>query len=175
MTMTPTPMSVNAMAMALGVDRRTIARRLGELEPAGEGPKGNLYWLADVHRALADPGEQWSRHLDRELCGAAKRVRSGLRGVAARVALASTPAARERVLLELLAEMLWRSVPHPDPRPAVPQWGRLSDRDLGVAWEALTAGATLDDIVAFASGVPTSLRIRGRWREVRASLEEAQP
>jgi hypothetical protein len=47
--------SVNRLATELGVDRRSLARRLEDIEPAGKGPKGDkLYRLRDALDALGE-------------------------------------------------------------------------------------------------------------------------
>src|SRR4030095_15853109 len=51
-TMVPQHWSVNGLATELGVDRRTIARRLHALRQAGSGPHGPLYLMREVYREL---------------------------------------------------------------------------------------------------------------------------
>jgi hypothetical protein len=47
--------SLNRLATELGVDRRSLARRLEDVEPAGKGPKGDkLYRLRDALDALGE-------------------------------------------------------------------------------------------------------------------------
>jgi phage terminase Nu1 subunit (DNA packaging protein) len=52
MAMTPEKWSVSALAVEFQMDRRTVARRLAEVLPAGDGPNGRVYWMRDAAPAL---------------------------------------------------------------------------------------------------------------------------
>ncbi|RUW42989.1 MAG: hypothetical protein E5W15_24310 [Mesorhizobium sp.] len=53
MSMTKKPWSINALATEFGLDRRTVALRVGQIRPAGK-QKGSPVWhLADVAPVLA--------------------------------------------------------------------------------------------------------------------------
>lgn len=44
--------SVNRLATELGLDRRTVTKRLVDVAPLGDGPAGPVYTLADAVRAI---------------------------------------------------------------------------------------------------------------------------
>lgn len=48
----PVGWSVNQLSIELKLDRRTVRKRLQDVEPLSDGPKGPLYSLADAARAL---------------------------------------------------------------------------------------------------------------------------
>ena len=54
MSMTPQLWSISALAVELGMDRRTIAKRIAHVKAAGETAAGKQYRLADVIRAMTD-------------------------------------------------------------------------------------------------------------------------
>ncbi|MHA1537411.1 MAG: hypothetical protein ACTSUD_07635 [Alphaproteobacteria bacterium] len=49
--------SVNRLAVDLRLDRRTVAKRLHNVEPVGQGSKGPVYGLAEAARALFGQSE----------------------------------------------------------------------------------------------------------------------
>jgi len=148
--------SVNGLSNELGVDRRTIARRLHDVKPVGAGPRGSLYLMADVYRALT--GYCWD-------CGEAERKdrfarafiehvgkRSDLEELAARLCAAPSPEARGRVLREFFASQLWSFV-RDRKDPACPAWAPLSERGFDRAWRALSRdGETLGEVAARTEG-----------------------
>lgn len=62
MAMTKKRWSINALSVELGLDRRTLARRLEDVEPAESKEVGDrtvkTFWLADVFLALSSPGSE---------------------------------------------------------------------------------------------------------------------
>src|SRR5262245_65364356 len=54
----PEHLSVNALSLALGADRRTVARWLdiGNVQPVARGANGPLFRLRDAVRVLVDAG-----------------------------------------------------------------------------------------------------------------------
>lgn len=57
MSMSRKQWSVSALSVELGIDRRTLARRLERVKPAGQGAKGPVYWLEDALAAI-DPAKR---------------------------------------------------------------------------------------------------------------------
>jgi len=53
MSMTPKLWSISALSVELGMDRRTVAKKIAAVKPAEDGPSGKLYRLADVLQAMA--------------------------------------------------------------------------------------------------------------------------
>lgn len=53
MSMTPKLWSISALSVELGMDRRTVAKKIAAVKPAEEGSSGKLYRLADVLQAMA--------------------------------------------------------------------------------------------------------------------------
>ena len=61
MAMTRTVWSINALSVELGIDRRTVARRLQGVTPADLGPDGSPRWrLADAVPALIRSDNDYS-------------------------------------------------------------------------------------------------------------------
>ena len=52
MPRSPVGWSINGLSIELKLDRRTVRKRLQDVEPLSDGPKGPLYSLADAARAL---------------------------------------------------------------------------------------------------------------------------
>jgi len=55
MAMTPGKWSISALAVELQMDRRTVAKCLKDVEPAGKERTAIVYWLADVVKAIYAP------------------------------------------------------------------------------------------------------------------------
>lgn len=55
MGMMATKWSISSLAAELEMDRRTIAKYLKGVTPAGKEGRANVYWLADAARALFSP------------------------------------------------------------------------------------------------------------------------
>jgi hypothetical protein len=51
--MVPQGFTISALAVEFRIDRRTIAKRIGDLKPMGERDGAKIYSLADVFRVLA--------------------------------------------------------------------------------------------------------------------------
>lgn len=64
MGMQPTLWSVNALATELEIDRRTVAKRLRDVPPAGEKAGHPVWLLADALPALMAPGRGRRRAAD---------------------------------------------------------------------------------------------------------------
>ena len=64
MGMQPTLWSVNALATELEIDRRTVAKRLRDVPPAGEKAGHPVWLLADALPALMAPGKGRRRAAD---------------------------------------------------------------------------------------------------------------
>jgi hypothetical protein len=106
--------SVNGLSVELGRDRRTVARYVDEVKPAGEGTHGPLYYMADAVRAIYE--DDWRGHV--ALSAFASRLNEALHperrepdeeeplfaslDIPRRLCRATTVAAVERVLFEAL-------------------------------------------------------------------------
>ena len=55
MSMTPKKYSISALAVELQMDRRTVAKALAGVDPAGKVRKADVYRMADVIKAIYSP------------------------------------------------------------------------------------------------------------------------
>jgi hypothetical protein len=152
--MIPQHWSVNGLATELGVDRRTIARRLYALKPAGTGPHGPLYLMREVYRELTgycdectpkERGDRLARHF--LMAPASVATDQAADELVQRLLEADDPAARRRVVREWLASAFWAFV-RTRRDPPCPDWRALPDRAFARAWRALTKhpAATLGEV-----------------------------
>lgn len=112
MAMTRQRWSVNALSTELGVDRRTIARQLDRVEPAGQGPSGPLYWLRDAVRALG-MGSITSDRAEGVACRMAVILAERLQELGERLARCSDPRECHRLVLHALTtETLTTALAH---------------------------------------------------------------
>src|SRR5262245_44869710 len=155
--MIPQHWSVNGLATELGVDRRTIARRLHAVKPAGDGTHGPLYLMREVYRELTGWCDECSptERADRWARGFVTRISTDQAAdeLVRRLLEVDDPAARRRVLREWLASALWGWL-RTRRDPACPDWRSLSDRAFARAWRGLTKhpAATLAEIADDAKG-----------------------
>jgi hypothetical protein len=162
--MVPQHWSVNGLATELGVDRRTIARRLHAVKPAGNGPHGPLYLMGEVYRELTgwcsecserERGDRWAR-------GFLARISSDQAAdeLAQRLLEADDPVVRRRVVREWLASALWAFV-RARRDPPCPDWRALTDRAFARAWRGLTKhpAATLAEVSEIADDSGTRIAL----------------
>lgn len=64
--MTPQKWSVNALAVELGVDRRTIAKRLADVDPVAVSGRTSFYRMADAARVIFAPAGHGGGQLNLE-------------------------------------------------------------------------------------------------------------
>jgi hypothetical protein len=157
MAMTSKTWSISGASVELGVDRRTIARRIDHhgIEAAGEGPGGfPVYRMRDIFGALT--GYCWE-------CGWAERTDDSARSFfrffetdgRAQALLDRLDAVprdcRLRALREHFAGMLWAAI-GTESGLDEPQWSELPESWMREAWMALAEGARLEDVVLIAQG-----------------------
>ena len=153
------PWSVNALSLALNVDRRTLVKWLGraDTKPAAEGAHGPLYKLADVVRVLAsspavlltddETAQRFGSFYYQEL--AAREFA----GVVLRVLSKRLPADALRTAREVIADELLAYIEECSAgmkrqrykRGESPPWASISDRDLGRALRGLIESGCMED------------------------------
>lgn len=155
MAMTAKQWSINGIATELGVDRRTLARRLHDADPAGYGSGGSpLFWMRDAFRRLIRPaGMQWSAADadDAQLTGFVRALEEddGLAQFVRGIAGDDAPRLLRRIR-ECLATNLWDFIRTPSTDPQPPDWTALSDADFDAAYDELVLhGNTLSEIADF--------------------------
>jgi len=155
MGMTRKAWSVNGLAVELCVDRRTIARRLETVIPAGSGPNGPLYWLSDCVRALHGGRAYRPTQEDDFDYGVTFFLQgfdeeSEWEKLGEQLASVSDAALIVRRIRETLLARFWgnrRNSGAGD--PACPEWRGIDDEAFDAAWTALVwDGATLAEVAA---------------------------
>lgn len=150
MAMKPELWSVNGLSTETGIDRRTLARYLGTVEPAGEGRHGPLYRMRDLIEALRNvhfislayaskhPFHQFGLRLRRAFHN----------GLAERLIRSETPAAAARIVLELYADTYYRAVYKDLRGPDPPTWDQANGQAFRRAIAALLSPVRdLEDVV----------------------------
>jgi len=175
MAMTAATWSLNGLATELGLDRRTIGRRLTLVKQAGAGPRGPLYLMRDAYKALTSWDSEFDSKEDTDAAAlyflAGFESAGGFKSLGARIATAITPDEGERVAREAFATALWRMIRlQDDPNP--PDWSRLPADLFQRAWEALVVDmAPLSEVAAVARGEEVDLEDADlRWRGERRGL-----
>jgi len=167
MAMTRKKWSVNGLATELVVDRRTIARRLARVTPAGDGPSGPLFWLLDAVRVLGYGCSCHSTPEDKRdfyVCFYLQGFEEELEWEALAKELASTSDATviARRIRETLLARLWVTERTDDHPPRCPELRSISDEAFDAAWTALVwEGATFGEVAGkLPASAPPAVRKR---------------
>ena len=160
MSMTRKQWSVNALGVELCVDRRTIARRLANVTPAGAGPNGPTYWLSDCVRTLgygcscrSTPADTRSFHTSFYLQGF-EEERDEWAELASELAPVTDPGLIARRIRETLLARLWDNERTGD-EPRCPDLRAASDADFDAAWTSLVwEGGTFAEVAAMLPAAP---------------------
>lgn len=131
MSMTAKKWSINGLSTELGVDRRTLARKLRDAEPAGQGPNGPVYWMKDAFGLLIRPRGMWwttEDATDTTLTGFVLFIEEHekLEAIAREIHGDGSPLLLRR-MREFLATCLWEYLATSDTDPPAPDWRPLTD------------------------------------------------